>query len=438
MRFWQLVRQSLASVARSRLRSILTILGISIASGALVSMVSFVLGLQAQVEAPLKGLGLLNNIEVRPGGRGEDRPGKRGEAPGPRVLDDAALDRFQQIRGVDYVYPDFRISQIQLIRGDESCTAYAVGLPREASLISLVGDRLVAGDYFSLGFDAEALLGEKLLKDLGYENPSAAVGDTVELDAAGLDTVESGQFEFRHERLAVRIVGVYRPPGFATSIGSGAVLLPVDTMRDLPGTRIERNLSRLRSQDGADLEGYPQVTVHTKEPIDVFRVEQSIRDMGYETRAVMSRIQEARRFFVFMEVLLTAVGTVGLVVAGLGIMNTLLMTVMERFQEIGIYKAIGASDGDVRILFLTEAAVLGVVGGLGGLVLARGVCWLLQWGINRYAMSQGVEGPTDVFLFPIWLLAGAVLYSLVISVISGLYPATRAARVNPIEALRGN
>jgi putative ABC transport system permease protein len=159
--------------------------------------------------------------------------------------------------------------------------------------------------------------------------------------------------------------------------------------------------------------------------------------MGFEARSVLSRVKEARRFFVFMEVLLASVGTVGLVVAGLGILNTLLMTVMERYQEIGIYKAIGASNGDVRILFLTEAAVLGLAGGLGGLLLAKIVCWFLQWGINQYALHQGIEGPTDAFHFPLWLLAGAVFYAVVISVLSGLYPASRAARIDPIHALRG-
>jgi putative ABC transport system permease protein len=135
--------------------------------------------------------------------------------------------------------------------------------------------------------------------------------------------------------------------------------------------------------------------------------------------------------------LLTAVGTVGLVVAGLGIMNTLLMTVMERYQEIGIYKAIGASDGDIRVLFLMEAAVLGCIGGVGGLVLARVVCWILQWGINEYARRQGIQGPIPAFQFAFWLLAGAVAYSVAISVLSGLYPATRAAKTDPIRALRG-
>ena len=192
----------------------------------------------------------------------------------------------------------------------------------------------------------------------------------------------------------------------------------------------------MRAREGASPDEYSEVTVRAAGPNEAFRVEKAIRELGFDARAVASRFQEARQFFVFMEVLLSAVGTVGLVVAGLGIMNTQLMSVMERYQEIGIYKALGASDGDVRVLFLTEAVVLGALGGLGGLVLARAVCWLLQWALNAYAARQGVEGLSSVFCFPAWLLAGAVAYALLISLISGVYPASRAASIDPISALR--
>jgi ABC-type antimicrobial peptide transport system permease subunit len=135
-------------------------------------------------------------------------------------------------------------------------------------------------------------------------------------------------------------------------------------------------------------------------------------------------------------VLLGCVGTVALVVAALGIVNTLLMSVLERYQEIGIYKAIGASDGDLLVMFLTEASILGFLGGLGGLLLGRVVSWGLGVAVNYYARTQGVEEHLFVFAFPVWLLAGVVVFSILISVLAGVYPAIRAARVDPIRALR--
>jgi putative ABC transport system permease protein len=87
---------------------------------------------------------------------------------------------------------------------------------------------------------------------------------------------------------------------------------------------------------------------------------------------------------------------------------------------------------------LVEAAVVGLGGGIAGLGLAHVVSWVLGWAFNAYAASQGVDGPMAVFVFPWWLLLGAVVYAILISIVSGLYPASRAANVDPIQALRGN
>ncbi len=436
-RAWELVRYAIDNAARARLRSALTATGIAIASGALVCMVAFILGLREQVEAPIEKLGLLNNIEVSPAQptKTDSAEGDNEQTPEP-VLDDAMLDRLEKIPGVDYAYPDFRLSEITISRGEHSQSAYAVGLPREVSLVSLFGDFLIAGEYFSLDSEVEIILGEKTLDGLGLSNPQEAVGQVIQLEAAGLAPAEGQQFEFQRRQLNVRVSGVFRPPGFATHLGGNAVLLPVDAMRDLPGTRFERSLERLRSNEAAMPEGFSQVIVRAKHARDVPRIENEIKRIGFRTRALVTRMEEARTFFLFMELLLGSVGTVALVVAGLGIVNTLLMTVMERYQEIGIYKAIGASRGDIRILFLTEAALVGFVGALGGLMLAWLVSWIVQWVFNDFAARQGVDGPIAAFRFPWWLLVGSVVYTLLVSLLSGLYPAARAAGVDPIQALR--
>jgi putative ABC transport system permease protein len=165
-------------------------------------------------------------------------------------------------------------------------------------------------------------------------------------------------------------------------------------------------------------------------------VDRQIRDMGLKTETLLARFKELQTGFVMMDLLLTAVGTVALVVAGLGIINTLLMAVLERYREIGVYKALGASDGDVRLLFLAEAGLVGLLGGVGGLILGRVVSWGIEVGINALAQSKGIDLPLLTFAFPPHLLGGALLFALVVSVASGVYPASRAARTDPIAALR--
>jgi ABC-type antimicrobial peptide transport system permease subunit len=127
---------------------------------------------------------------------------------------------------------------------------------------------------------------------------------------------------------------------------------------------------------------------------------------------------------------------VALVVAALGIANTLLMAVLERYQEIGVYKSLGASYGDLWVLFLTEAGIIGLLGGSGGLLLGRIVCYGLDIAVNAYARRHGVTEPMQVFVFPAWLLAGTVIFAVLASVLAGVCPALRAARVDPIRALR--
>ncbi len=209
-------------------------------------------------------------------------------------------------------------------------------------------------------------------------------------------------------------------------------------MKQLRGMYLESAWSIV--ENGGDLKsaGYGSATVRVRDPGDLDVVEKRIRAMGFQTKTMLARLQDMRRFFLAIQVLLSVVGTIALTIAALGIANTLLMAVLERFQEIGVCKAIGASDGDLFVLFLTEAAIIGLLGGLSGIALG----WLMSCGLEAaatvYANRQGVTGRLDLFAFPLWLLAASLGFAIVVSVVAGIYPALRAARVDPIRALRSH
>jgi putative ABC transport system permease protein len=177
--------------------------------------------------------------------------------------------------------------------------------------------------------------------------------------------------------------------------------------------------------------------VRVGRPADLGPVEDRVRTLGYATSTLLDQARQFRTAFLLLDVLLAAVGAVALVVAGLGIVNTLLMAVLERTAEIGTYKALGATTGDVRVLFLFEAALVGVLGGVAGLALGRVVSFGIGIGVNRVARGRGIEQDIAVFAFPWWLLAGALAFAILASLVSGAYPASRASRVDPIRALRG-
>ena len=131
----------------------------------------------------------------------------------------------------------------------------------------------------------------------------------------------------------------------------------------------------------------------------------------------------------------TTCGSLALAVASLGIVNTLVMAILERRREIGILKALGAADRDIRRLFFAEAGVMGLLGGIFGVTLGWLIGTALTFGTNVYLRKRDLP-PIDLSSVPWWMVASAIAFSVVVSLAAGIYPASRAAKLNPVEALR--
>jgi putative ABC transport system permease protein len=164
-------------------------------------------------------------------------------------------------------------------------------------------------------------------------------------------------------------------------------------------------------------------------------VEDQIKKKGFSAFSLNDALQGAKRAFIILDIVLTLIGSIALAVSSLGIVNTMVMSILERTREIGIMKAIGGSDGDIRRIFLIEASAIGFFGGVAGVVLGWIVGRLVNFGANIYIQNQGGT-PGNLFSLPLWLIGGAIGFSVTISLIAGSYPAARAARLDPIRALR--
>jgi putative ABC transport system permease protein len=187
--------------------------------------------------------------------------------------------------------------------------------------------------------------------------------------------------------------------------------------------------------DFSNAPAYPSLSVRVKSPDRVELVQDAIRKMGFSTYSILDATRSLQRFFAVLDLFLGIFGSLALAVAALGIVNTLVMAILERRREIGIMKAIGASDSDVKRLFLAEAAVMGLVGGMLGVALGWVIGRLINAGANFYLHRQNMPSE-NLWAVPWWLVAGAIAFAIVISMISGLYPAARAARLDPVQALR--
>jgi putative ABC transport system permease protein len=172
-----------------------------------------------------------------------------------------------------------------------------------------------------------------------------------------------------------------------------------------------------------------------KNPSQVQPVEDAIKKMGFTTFSILDASRGLRQFFAVLYAFLGIFGSLALMVASIGIVNTLVMAILERRREIGIMKAIGASDSDVKRLFFAEAGAMGILGGVVGVLLGWAIGQVINVGTNVYLKHQSLP-PEHFWAVPWWLVAVAIGFSFVVSLLSGLYPAGRAAKLDPVQALR--
>src|SRR5437660_1826780 len=175
--------------------------------------------------------------------------------------------------------------------------------------------------------------------------------------------------------------------------------------------------------------------MRVKDPSRIQGVEDAIKKMGFTTFSILDASRSLQQFFKVLDVFLGIFGSLALAVAFIGIVNTLVMAILERRREIGIMKAIGASDGDVKKLFFAEAGAMGILGGIVGVALGWAIGSLINVGTNVYLKRQGFP-PEHFWAVPWWLVVFAIIFAFLVSLVSGLYPAGRAARLDPVQALR--
>ncbi len=450
MKFTDAVEFSLASLRKRRLRTLLTASGVMIGIGALVSMISFGKGMQKNVTQAFKASDLFTTLMVMPGGpdvpsRDPDEPGRSVPSGGRRdaVLDDAVVAEIARIPGVRLAYPDVNFPAL-----------IGLGEKEEFRLVQVVPAAIAASGALKMGWgkayasdDEEGVVvSRSLLRRLGKGEPAAAVGLKLRITSVSIDigklasidlaAVFSGRgFPVATESYDFPILGVTEisPFGGGPSPVQNEVLIPPGTARRikrLPMTSIW-DLFRMRS----GRLGYSTVSVKLESLRDLERVKSRVGEMGFTTFALADQFEQVTKGFYFMDMILAAVGMIAIVVAALGIVNTMVMSILERFREIGIMKAVGAGDGDVKRIFFFESGTIGLIGGVAGCVLGWAVSLLINRVVNFYLARQGMPD-IDYFAFPFWLFLGAVGFSLLVSLVSGIYPARRAARVDPVVALR--
>jgi putative ABC transport system permease protein len=453
MRLADTLHLALRNLREAKLRTALTSLGVAIGIASLVGMVSFGVAMQDQVLGNLLRSGVFDSITVTAAQRAGGQRGRRGGNPtdrvrgaldsarqaGPRVpLDDAALKTFAAIPDVREVFPDVRVP-VEVSYGDFSEFTGATGVPMSARGQG-VFQRISFGQFFANETDDSCLLSLEFATRVTDGKPESLVGKNVTFGYAAAsapgasETGVPGVNLQRSER-PFRVVGIVERQAGPSPGGAmfAAVMIPLAKAREMGVADLSGPQALLRHL--SDQRVYTTVTVKVNRAQDTEAVEKKIKDLGFNAFSIADLLESQKKAFILLDLLLGLVGSIALTVASLGIVNTMVMSILERTREIGVMKAIGGGDADVRKIFLVEASLIGLLGGVFGIALGWTVGRVINVGANYYLQTQGVP-PANLFLIPWWLLAGAMGFALLVSLVAGSFPAMRAARLDPIQALR--
>lgn len=444
-----LVDLATRNLRESLLRNSLTTLGIAVGVASLVALLALGVGLQTMADNRLSRSGLFDTVVVfsRRDFSSFDRAERR-RNPSPadtRALDEDARAAMAKLANVVEVYPEIRfLTEVRF--SDRSHFTTVAGLPLSARDNDAFDG--MKGRYFSSAAADEAILQNDFARSLS-ETPDSLVGQELTLRyaeqeplknaGAPAQTGDSGGdnwgFSVVRREKKLRIIGVVEnePYGGWRSFARGRVFIPNGLADQLDAVQV----SSLRDAISAPGEkrSYASLLVRVSGPVAVKPAQDAIKGMGFTTWSMLDATRNLRRFFAVLDLFLAIFGSVALVVASLGIVNTLVMAILERRREIGIMKAIGASDRDVKRLFFAEAAVMGCAGGILGVVMGWLLGQAINFGTNVYLQRQELP-PETVWLAPWWLVLGSIGFSIFVSLISGLYPAARAAKLDPVQALR--
>jgi putative ABC transport system permease protein len=444
---------SLRNLRQAKLRTALTTLGVSIGIASLAGMVSLGVGLQDQIVGRFLQSGVFDTITVTspsllgPAGAflsGRDAVRGRGvriatpESSAPS-LNDEALKRISAIEHVREAYPNFRIP-LELTLGEFSRVMNAAGVPMSSKGEGAF-QSLSHGEFFDGHSDAACMLSLDMAKQIAGSDPGSLVGKSPILSYAASQQNdkdhESGFLQVKRVDLACRVVGIVeRDPGPLIAGGGGplsGLMIPLNLAKTIDSEIVTNAQSLLR--EPSQPRSYGSITVKVKQAQFTDDVQGRLRRMGYTVFSVNDALRGAKNAFIVLDIVLSLIGSIALAVSLLGIVNTMVMSILERTREIGIMKAIGASDWHIRQIFLIEASIIGLVGGVMGIALGWLVGRVINFGANLYIRSQGGT-PGTLFSLPFWLIGSAIVFSILVSLAAGSYPAARAARLDPIQALR--
>jgi len=383
----------------NRSRTLLTVLGISVGIGTILFLVSFGYGLQELILNKITTSEALLSLDVATGDIATLK------------LDDESVERIKSIPAIEKISP--LIATQAQIRIDDISSELVANFVY-SDYFGLDGTLLKRGEFFS---DKESdenkiIITSSALKLFDLEEDEA-FGKTIAFTF--FTERDSGEEGIIREFVASD--KDYKIAGIIEEESSSYVYLPFANSEELG----EISYSKIK------------VKVDKEENLDITR--EAIIEQGFIVSALSDIIEQANQIFKIVQIILASFGIVALIVSAIGMFNTMTIALLERTQEIGIMKALGATSLDIWNMFLAESVVIGFMGGLGGIIVGLMGGRIFNYAINMLAGALGGE-KIDLFYTPFWFILLIISFSTLVGFLTGFYPAQRAAKINVLEALR--
>lgn len=431
----------LRSLARQKTRTILTSGAITIGVVLILIMVSLGIGVNDWLIQQISGqmdlstiFVLSNQAATMPGARqvfksDETTDSKTEESP---KLTSKAVESLAQIPHVEDVTPVTMITvdAASLKEYESPIMSPSVIATRVKQGDSYIKDTL-AGDPLRINENKnEIILTNMFLRSLGGfegEDYASLIGKRVTLTIPTkiaptgyfTTTIEADNVDF----IVAAVVNI--------GLDDTQAIMNIDRATQLLAKAAQQTPKKFLEETG-----YFSVLVKTDSTETTEEVADVIKELGFVTSTTEDIITMVNDMLKVVQIALSSFGAVALVVATLGIANAMVMSIYERTTEIGIMKAIGASKGNIRLLFLVEAGLIGAVGGIAGWTIGYPLTILGNRLLSNYLENVGITDASGLFNIPLWLAGGAILFSILIATIAGIYPSQKAAKLDPIKAIR--
>ncbi len=414
MRFSFVLNLSTSNLKRRKLRSVLTIGGVSIGIALVVFLVSLGFGLQQLIKSQVTNVEALTILDV-----------SKGESTLLKLNQDT-INEFQNIDAVQNVSPSLSLSG-QVSRAESITDVAIYGI--DPKFLSMEGIKIATGKEFTGSDVPEILITNTALNLIGLGDPTQAVGSELVLKLlVPVKAADGTSLDTKPIEEKVNVIGTLNETNDLS-----IAYLPIAYLEKL-GFTPDYSAAKVKVDD-KNSKDYNLARVKVTDESKLPEVRQKIESMGYQVDSVADTVGQIDKIFFIFEIVVASFGAIAMFVAAMGALNTLTVSLLERTREIGLMRSLGATAKDIYFMFLTESIVIGMLGGLAGVGLGLGAGRIVNFALNYLAKRAGGE-PVEIFYAPMIFLVAVVGIVFIISLVTGLYPSRRAARINPLDALR--